>query len=66
MARWTLVVNGHVVAELDDITSTIYPATETPRAQADCRVLAVARWHEIVDLMLAGQRETGSGKVIPA
>lgn len=66
MARWTLVVNGHVVAELDDARSTIYPLTETPRERNYYSKSVRQRWSNIVDTMLAGQRETGGGKVIPA
>lgn len=65
------VRRGHVVYTETDATSTNFFMTmpaqpETPREQARARQAAAARWRQIVDLMLAGQRETGGGRVIRA
>lgn len=65
--RVILVINGHIVYEFgagEQVTE--WPSFETPRERAAAAQSARARWVDIVDLMLAGSRETGSGRVVPA
>ena len=61
--RFTIIRDGHVVYDTGDVPDV---RIETAFEQARARSAAAARWSQIVDLMLAGQRETGGGRVVPA
>lgn len=59
------VRGGHVYhAEGMDLFADDGTPIETARELARARAEAAARWKVIVDLMLAGKRLTGGGRVI--